>query len=169
MLSLLRRRIALVKAGKAVTTGSAGFTLLEVVVVLALLALLTGLTMPMLQRSLQRERDRANLRQLTTVLRLARSQAATTRKRVRVFLDKESGHYWLEGTNRRGALSGMRLGDVRLVWPDADRRQGYIAFYGDGSSSGGKLILEDSVGRLITLEVEVITGKVFLTTERERT
>ncbi len=124
--------------------GPDGFTLLELMVVLALLALLMGLVLPGLQRTVKKERDRATLRQLTLVLRLARSQAATTRQRVRVFVNRETGRYWLEGSDRRGVLTGMRLGETRLVWQDQSHRQGYVAFYGDGSSSGGKLALEDT-------------------------
>ena len=99
---------------------------------------------------------------MATVLRLARSQAATSHQRVRVFLNKETGRYWLEGSNRQGVLAGMRLGDARLVWEGTDRRQGYIAFYPDGTSSGGKLVMTDPTGRLYSLEVEIITGKVTL-------
>ncbi len=142
--------------------GEGGFTLLELVVVMALLALLMGLVLPGLMRAVKKERDRTNLRQITTVLRLARSQAATSHRRVRVFLNRENGRYWLEGSNRQGNLAGMRLGDTRLVWEDTDRRQGYIAFYPDGTSSGGKLVLTDLTGRVYDLEVEIITGKVTL-------
>ncbi len=154
---------------KTAVLGPAGFTLLEVTVVLALMALLLGLVLPGLQRSLKKERDRANLRQLTLTLRLARSQAATARHRVRVFVNRETQHYWLEGTDRRGVLTGMHLGQTSLVWQDENRQQGYIAFYGDGSSSGGKLALEDPTGRRYNLEVEVITGKVSLKREEEKT
>ncbi len=150
-------------------SGQNGFTLLELIVVLALLALLMGLVLPGLQRTVKKERDRANLRQLTTVLRLARSQAATTRKRVRVFVERETGRFWLEGFGRQGVLTGMRLGDTHLVWLDTSHRQGYIAFYGDGSSSGGKLVLEDVTGRRYNLEVEIITGKVSLKTGEGKT
>jgi len=152
-----------------VSLGPDGFTLLELMVVLALLALLMGLVLPGLQRTVKKERDRATLRQLTLVLRLARSQAATTRQRVRVFVNRETGRYWLEGSDRRGVLTGMRLGETRLVWQDPGHRQGYIAFYGDGSSSGGKLALEDTTGRHYNLEVEIITGKVSLKTGEEKT
>lgn len=154
--------------GRKRTTQSqqAGFTLLELIVVLALLALLMGLVLPGLQRTVTKERERANLRQLATVLRLARSQAASTRQRIRVFLDVKTEQYWLEGSNRQGVLAGMRLQDPRLVWQDPTRQRGYIAFYGDGSSSGGKLILVDRTGRRYHLEVEIITGRVSLKIEK---
>lgn len=135
---------------------------MELVVVLALMALLMGLVLPGLIRTVKKERDRSSIRQFTTVLRLARSQAATSHRRVRVFLNMENGRYWLEGSNRNGVLAGMRLGDARLVWEGADRRQGCIAFYSDGTSSGGKVVMTDPTGRVYNLEVEIITGKVTL-------
>jgi len=156
-----------IERGKRVSNQQ-GLTMLELMVVLGLMALLMTLVLPRLVGTVQKERDRANLRQLATVLRLARSQAATNRQRVRVFLNKETGRYWLEGSNRQGVLAGMRLGDTRLVWQEPGR-QGYIAFYGDGTSSGGKLALADRTGRLYHLEVEIITGKVTLKTAEGKT
>jgi general secretion pathway protein H len=142
-----------------------GFTLLELVVVLGLMALIMALVLPGLQGSWKRERDRANLRQLAVALRTARSEAATRRQRVRVFLDVETGQYRLEDSNRGGQVTGMRLDEAQLVWEDSTKRLGYIAFYGDGSSSGGKLTLVGAGGQRQVLEVEVITGKVTLKAE----
>jgi len=124
------------------------------------MALILGLTLPALTRSYQQEQDRAALRQLAGACRLARSQAATQRQRVRLFLDLRTGSYRLERSSRGGELTGMRLGEAHLVWLDNEKRRGYIAFYGDGSSSGGLLTLQDRRGRRHVLEVEIITGKV---------
>jgi general secretion pathway protein H len=143
-----------------------GFTLLELVAVLALLTLMMGLVLPGLQRTLKREHERANLRQLVTTLRLARSVATTTHRRVRVFLDIKARQYRLEGSDQRGEFPGLTPAEARLVWQSSERLQGYIAFYGDGSSSGGTLTLEEPGGLRHVLDVEVITGKVTLRTAR---
>jgi len=132
-------------------------------VVLGLMALMMGLVVPSMYGSWHRAKERASLRELMTTMRMARSLAASRHERVRVFLDLETGNYRLEGTSRTGQLSRrLRLGDAHLVWEDRGARQGYIAFYGDGSSSGGHLTLTDLGGNRQVLEVEIITGKVTL-------
>jgi general secretion pathway protein H len=143
----------------------AGFTLLELMAVLALITLLMGLVLPSLVRSWEREKNRASLRELTATLRTARSEAVTSGYRVRLFLNLKSGRYRLEGSAREAALTGVLLTDARLVWQNPEKSQGYIAFFGDGSSSGGKLVLVEPAGRRYLLEVEPITGKVSLVSE----
>jgi general secretion pathway protein H len=142
-----------------------GFTLLELIAVLAVLGLILALVLPGLQRTLQQQRARAGLRQLMTTLRLARSEAATTHRRERVFLNMKTRRYRLEASGRQGEFPGLQPAEARLVWQNPDEQQGYIAFYGDGSSSGGKLVLVESGGRRHLLEVAMITGKVTLKTE----
>lgn len=141
-----------------------GFSLLELVAVLTLASLLLFMAAPGFYSSWKRQQDLASLREMAAALRLARGAAVTTRQRVRLFVDVNTGRYRLEEPVRRGALPGMRLADAHLVWQDASRRLGYIAFYGDGSSSGGRLALVDREGRRHLLNVEIITGKVTLKT-----
>jgi general secretion pathway protein H len=141
-----------------------GFTLLELLIVLALISLVLGLVVPSLYRNVKRERDRASVRQLSAVLRLARSTAVTQRQRVRVFVDVNAGRYLLEKPRKVGDLSGVSVTEPHLVWPGQDRRRGYIAFYGDGSSSGGRLALVGPAGQRHVIEVEIITGRVTVKT-----
>ena len=140
----------------------AGFTLLELMAVLALMGLLLGLVLPGLINSWERESNRTTIREFTTTLRTARSEAVTRGFKVRLFIDLKTGRYRLEGSTREGALQGVRLTDARLVWQNPEQSQGYIAFYGDGSTSGGTLALVEPTGRRYLLEVEPITGKVSL-------
>jgi general secretion pathway protein H len=140
----------------------AGFTLLELMAVLLLMALLLGLVLPRLLHSWERESNRATLREFTTTLRTARSEAVNRGLPVRLFLNLKTGRYRLEGLTREGVLKGMSLIDAQLVWQNPDKSQGYIAFYGDGSSSGGALALVEPTGRRYLLAVGPITGKVSL-------
>jgi general secretion pathway protein H len=148
----------------ALSGSSEGFSLLELMAVLAIFALCLGLVLPGMYRTYEREQYRAGVRDLLVVLRAGRSVAATQHQRVRVFLNLESGSYSLEGSSQRHQLPpGMRLTDAHLVWQDPPgARQGYIAFYADGSSSGGYLAVLDPAGRRYGVDVEVITGKVSL-------
>jgi type II secretion system protein H len=140
----------------------AGFSLLELMAVLALMGLLLGLVLPGLINSWERESNRATLREFTTTLRTARSEAVTRGVKVRLFLNLKTGRYRMEGSTREGALKGVSLTDARLVWQNPEKSQGYIAFYGDGSTSGGTLALVEPTGRRYLLEVGTITGKVSL-------
>lgn len=157
VLSSLRPRVG---ADRDVGQTQAGFTLLELMAVLILMALLLGLVLPGLLRSWEREKNRATLRELTAALRTGRSEAVTRGRKVRLFLNLKNGRYRLEGSAREGTLTGVSLTDARLVWQNPEKSQGYIAFFGDGSSSGGKLELVESTGRRYLLQVEPITGKV---------
>jgi prepilin-type N-terminal cleavage/methylation domain-containing protein len=140
-----------------------GFTLLELIAVLGLMALILALVLPGLHTTYVRQRDRANLRRLVVALRTARSEAATNRRRVRVFLDLQTGQYRLEGVPKFGRLTGMKIVESRLVWQDQVKQHGYVAFYSDGSSSGGRLRLVDPAGVSYRVKVEEITGRVSLT------
>ncbi|MDP2046890.1 MAG: prepilin-type N-terminal cleavage/methylation domain-containing protein, partial [Deltaproteobacteria bacterium] len=94
----------------------AGFSLLELMAVLALMGLLLGLVLPGLINSWERESNRATLREFTTTLRTARSEAVTRGFKVRLFLNLKTGRYRLEGSTREGALKGVKLTDAQLVW-----------------------------------------------------
>jgi general secretion pathway protein H len=131
-------------------------------VVLGLLTLLIGLVVPGLLTSFQREQQRAKLREFLTVVRLARSEAVSRHQRVRLAVEPSTGNYRLEGFTANGVLSGLSLEQPRLVWEDVDRNRGYIIFYPDGSSSGGRLVITDATGRQYLVEVDTITGKASL-------
>jgi general secretion pathway protein H len=154
-----------VRADRDAGQAQAGFTLLELMAVLILMALLLGLVLPGLLHSWEREKNRATLRELTAALRTARSEAITRGGKVRLLLNLKTGHYRLEGSTLEGILTGVSLTDARLVWDNPEKTQGYMVFFGDGSSSGGKLALVEPTGRRYLLEVEPITGKVSLRSE----
>lgn len=66
--------------GRRQAVGERGFTLLELVVTLMVLALAIGLAMPAIGRSTETIRTRAEVARFAALLRHAREQAITTRR-----------------------------------------------------------------------------------------
>jgi general secretion pathway protein H len=113
----------------------AGFTLLEMLVILAILALVSGIAFPALDKAMRRQAFQADAVRVDTVLRRARAAAIARGTSVRVRAG-EGGHA-LAGEGAAERLAGA----ARVTLPAAG-----LAFYADGSASGGAVALRD--GRL---------------------
>jgi general secretion pathway protein H len=126
-----------------------GFTLLEVIVVMAVLGLVLGLLgMRGPARSDRLDLDNA-AQDLAGTLRLARSRAIAQNRPVVVALGSASY-----------SLDGEPLRPLRAVVAAAEA--GMIAFAPSGGSTGGIVILQ-SGQRRATVRVEWLTGRVSIT------
>ncbi len=126
----------------------AGFTLLEMIVVLAILGLSLVLIMargPMHSARLDAE---ATARELAGSLRLARGQAIAQDRRVSVML--EANRYHVDGL-----ATHMIPIDVALSG------NAMIGFAPDGSSSGGAVVVQGPTSR-IDITVDWLTGQIRL-------
>jgi general secretion pathway protein H len=142
--------------------GEAGFTLIEMMCVLFLTALLMGLVVPNLYRSWEREQLKASIREVITVLRQARGTAAARNKPVKVFFELDTGSYQWEEAGVKHCRASFQPAGTQLVWQDQKRHQGFLIFYGDGSSSGGQLTLVGPNQRVWVISVDKFSGKVSL-------
>jgi len=118
-----------------------GFTLLELLVVLTILALL-GALLPRLTRDSPGQQVRTTATSLAADLRLLRSEAA--RRHVVTELVLQPGAYRLSP----GGMIRRPPKQVTLSYAPAgpdmlDRVADRLRFFGDGSSSGGKVIVRD--------------------------
>lgn len=75
----------------------AGFTLLELIVVLFILALATALVAPRFTSSFGQLRLKAAARDVAALCRFARTQAITNQAVLEVVLDRQTNEYWLRG------------------------------------------------------------------------
>lgn len=120
-----------------------GFTLVELLVVLALGSLLLALTPPLITAALPGVELKAGARRAAGALRQTREIAIAKGAEAVWLIDTESGHYQIEGQARRGALpDGI---DIELVAARDELRNeriGGVRFFPDGSSSGGRVILK---------------------------
>lgn len=131
---------------------SGGFTLVELLVVLAILALMVGMTVPLLGNSIPRTAVGAAAAEIRAALRGASSQAIAEGRTV-VFRGDLSAGYWVD--RRYHPLTATRDSVIRLRVAVAGA--GRVSFFAWGGSSGGIVWVESPDGRR-EIAVDAVTG-----------
>jgi general secretion pathway protein H len=140
-----------------------GFSLIELVIVLAILGIATALVSPAIPRSLDGWRLRTSARQLVALMRYAQSQALATKEPVAVVLDR--------GAGRGGIAAGedpirwrVTLPDgVRFLW-SGDETEARFTFEPWGWATGGSVELVNRQSQAFRIVVDTATGRVRLET-----
>lgn len=138
-----------------------GFTLLELLVSLSLVATLAVLSTPWISDSLERMQLRESAQDIRHTLRLARQQAMQHGSEEQVHFDLDARR--ISHGNNTTALGpeAMRLQLTTATVETRTLRQGGIRFFPDGSSTGGRVEL--SLAQLrYQVDVDWLTGKVSL-------
>jgi len=136
-----------------------GFTLIEVIVVMLVVGLAAAVVVPGVGRGVDAFRARAEVSGFSAFLRYAREQAVTRRvsQEVRVIPDARLILLTSGGSDR--ARVSRRIGQgVRI---DATAPSGLVVkFLPEGRSSGGAFRIEGPGGRVYTVTVDALTGRV---------
>ena len=141
-----------------------GFTLLELLVVLAIATLILVATPPLISTAIPGVELKAAARRVAAGLRLAREEAIRKGHDVAFTMDLENHTFKVDGPFREADLpEGLEL---KLEAAETEMRSdsvGGIRFYPDGSSTGGRVILarED---RGYQVGVQWLTGHVIMAT-----
>jgi len=143
---------------KRLLRGAGGLTLLELVVVLAVLAIVTALALPSIRRGAQSLQLRTSAGRVASLLREARLQAVTHRRPARVAL--ESSHRgatlaW-EGTDE--PLRRVELPEQFRLLTVAGGES--LTFSPRGLVRDAEWAVEGPGGRRLIVEVHGITGRV---------
>jgi general secretion pathway protein H len=137
-----------------------GFTLLELMVVLALMVMVYALVVPRISSVLPGTELKSAARELAAGLRKARSQAVTRKEQATLTLDIAQHHFRISGDDRSYTLPPEL--DLSLYTAQSELSQdkvGAIRFYPDGSSTGGRISV--SYGeRKYQVDVDWLTGQV---------
>jgi general secretion pathway protein H len=143
-------------------TGETGFTLVELLVVLAVLALSMSVTvsLPMFHRSTPSSEVRTHALRIVADLRTARALAAQRGHEVAFQFDA-IGNAWSIGHGKRPTKLPkdmiLQLETARFAIRDpTDAR---LIFFADGSSTGGRITLSYG-GRRVAIQVAWINGAV---------
>lgn len=139
---------------------SAGFTLVELLVALALAALAIALVPPALERLLEGVRYRDAVRAVIVGLRDARHRAASEGRDVRFVVDLEGRRFGIEGGQQRPLPEPlqMRLIVAGIEWDPA--RVGAIRFLAGGGATGGSLEVMRPRGGGVRIQVDWLTASV---------
>ena len=131
----------------------AGFTLVEILIVLTIVALAAAVVAPTLGAAVGFGQLRGEARAVVSGLREARAQAMTGGQRADFRLQ---GSQWRVGTASREVLPGIAISlDVPPAGIDPDGS--FIRFFPDGRSTGGRVQLRRK-DRIETIQVDWITG-----------
>ena len=125
-----------------------GFTLLELLVVLAIASLMVAVAAPFTVRTIERAELRADARELKSDLRAFRQRAIDERRTISVTALSET--HWPE--------SGREVRH-RAIFVGEDGGNTALVFYPDGTSSGGTFRLQDG-GRVALVRVAWLSGAV---------
>lgn len=155
-----------------------GITFLELLLVMVMIGLVFALVTPFLMSSLERIDRRSEVGKIATLLRFARTQAISEKKRQFFHADIDANTYWLEARASKPPAKIFTLSpNIKFTQflngngggnedDDETVHQGKfsIVFYPQGNTSGGKIELkktssdaDDDGG--YTISLDPVTGK----------
>jgi general secretion pathway protein H len=140
--------------------GRAGFTLLEMLIVLALMAIIAGVVIPIFGSGVSTTDLKRATREVAAGLRLARSQAIAQRSESVLVLDVAGRTFSVPPDPR---VHSMPAGiDLKLFTAQRDLvsdQVGAVRFYPDGGSTGGRITLAAGE-RKFDVDIDWLTGRV---------
>ena len=136
-----------------------GFTVLEVLLVVAILALAAAITAGALTGGFRGMELRATAKEMAANLRYTRARAISTGQPQRFVVDPDA-HAWSAPNGRDGEIPprlSVEFTGARETQPAEG--QGAIVFFPDGAATGGRITLavEDAAWRI---DVAWLTGEV---------
>lgn len=137
-----------------------GFTLIETIVVLAILAAMLGLVVARGPSSSRGLETRAAASALAAGLREARARAILTNRPVSLVIDLDGRRYRVGERDFVALPPGLPISLVTVRGEVRGEKLAGIRFEADGSSTGGRIDLGD--GRVTRIAVDWLTGGVSL-------
>ena len=137
-----------------------GFTLLEVIVVLAIAAIAYALVVGVVFRGPSAYDLKTSARSLAAALRQAQSTAMATRRDTTLTLDLDAREYAVTGETQPHKLpEGLELKLYTAQSEVENDKRGAIRFYPDGSSTGGRITVAIAERKYL-VDVDWLTGRV---------
>jgi len=120
---------------------SGGFTLIEIMVVMVIIALIMGLVATSMSRSISAAEARAASRQLVASLRYTRARAIIDKSEQVFLVDTENRSYQAPGRDKVELPEGVDLTITTATTELVSDALSGIRFFPDGGSTGGHIEL----------------------------
>lgn len=134
-----------------------GFTLVEVLIAVAILAAIAALAGPLLRPERADSAWRRGVTGLAAELRQARSHAITSAHEVTIEIDGRERRF-VSTAGKSGAFGGQARLTLTLPRTEAiDGDRGRVRFFADGSSSGGTIVITTGQ-RSAVIRIDPFTG-----------
>ncbi len=136
----------------------AGFTLLELIIVMFLITLILALSTVFFVSALSSSKLNATVRQMVTTIRHARELAQSTGKNQVIIIDMDSKVYSIEGRAEMSIPEGVNIVVMDNVKGEEIREGSYrIIFNAIGGFDGGRIILWNEKRR-VYIDIDPIAG-----------
>jgi prepilin-type N-terminal cleavage/methylation domain-containing protein len=153
-----------------------GFTLLELIVVMSVLAILLSAVLPVFLYSMQTTREERSINALVSTMKYAQERAITDSVEYRFYLDPEERTFWLmrfdglEDGKKQFVPTGETYGQkqrlaetMKMEKPEArldrEAKAYYVAFYPSGACDYATVILEPTDIRSLRIKTKGRLGQ----------
>ncbi len=141
-----------------------GLSLMELIVVLAILAIAAAVVAPGVGRTAEGVRARAEVGAIAAFLRSAREQAVTRQHAMEVRVDDETHTLVMRDAGAPGE-AGLRAARAisALLRIAADPPAPHVTFFPHGMSTGARFAISAPGARAYVVTVDALTGRVSTT------
>lgn len=138
---------------------AAGYTLVEMLVVLVLLGMAAAMSLPYATSSGQAQKLDATASQLATLFRQAQTVAYVTNRDARVSFERDSRKWLVNGTSPQLELDRSLTVMALTVEGQVSEKEINYRFFPSGGSSGGRVVLEVNKNK-VAIDLNWLTGAV---------
>ena len=146
-----------ISEGSDHTSGAAGFTLLELIIVMFLVSLLFGISTVFIVNSLPSGQFNSAVREISSSIRHARSLAQINGDTQSVVIDIEGRKYGLAGRKTKPFPEGTHVSVISPFSEPVTEGQYAFNFSPYGGSEGGTIVIWNSK-RKVSIVVDPVVG-----------